>query len=107
MFRNFLLGIVAAALSGCMETAGPSFNGPSGTPMNTAKCSQSSVGCLQNAAQICGGPYLVLDSESHTGGFVTDETGPGAIPWYTMTYQCGPSDGKLPTFAPRGTTRSR
>jgi len=51
-----------------METAGPSFNGPSGTAVNTAKCSQSSVGCLQKASQVCGGQYLVLDSESHSGG---------------------------------------
>jgi hypothetical protein len=31
MFRYLLLGIAAIGLSGCMETSGPSFNGPSGT----------------------------------------------------------------------------
>jgi hypothetical protein len=29
------------------------------------------------------------------------DTSPGPINWYTMTYQCGPSDGKMPTFAAR------
>jgi hypothetical protein len=101
MFRHLLLGILAIGLSGCMETAGPSFNGPSGTPVSTAKCSQSSVGCLQKASQTCGGQYLVLDSESHSGGLLADAL-PGPVTWYGMTYQCGPSDGKMPTFAFRG-----
>jgi hypothetical protein len=47
MFRYLMLCIAAVGLSGRMETAGPSFNGPSGAALNTAKCSQSSVGCLQ------------------------------------------------------------
>jgi hypothetical protein len=53
--------------SGCLETSGPSFNGPSGAAVNTAKCSVSSTGCMQNASKTCGGPYLVLDSESYSG----------------------------------------
>jgi hypothetical protein len=101
MFRYLLLGIAAMGLSGCMETAGPSFNGPSGTAVNTAKCGQASVGCLQKASQVCGGQYLVLDSESHSGGLLADAL-PGPVTWYGMTYQCGPSDGKMPTFAFRG-----
>ena len=84
-----------------METAGPSFNGPSGTAVNTAKCNQSSVGCLQKASQVCGGQYLILDSEGHSGGLLAD-TLPGPVTWYGMTYQCGASDGKMPTFAFRG-----
>jgi hypothetical protein len=89
-----------------METASPSFNGPSGAAVNTAKCSSSSDGCLQKASQTCGGhPYQVLDSESHLGGLLTDAFGSVAT-WYTMTYQCGPSDGKLPTFAFRGPPQS-
>jgi hypothetical protein len=27
---------------------------------------------------------------------------PGPVTWYSMTYQCGPSDGKMPAFAFRG-----
>ena len=101
MLRCLLLGIAAMSLSGCMETAGSSFNGPSGAAVNTAKCSQSSTGCFQKASQTCGGPYLVLDSESHAGGLLADAM-VGPVTWYTMTYQCGPSDGKMPTFAFRG-----
>ena len=101
MFRMVLFCLVALGLSGCMETAGPSFNGPTGAALNTAKCSQSSVGCLQKASQVCGGQYSVVDSESHSGGLVADLL-PGPVTWYAMTYQCGPSDGKMPTFAFRG-----
>jgi hypothetical protein len=96
-----LIFLVAVCLSGCMETAGPSFNGPTGVALNTAKCSQSSVGCLQEASQVCGGKYSVVDSESHSGGLLADAL-PGPVTWYSMTYQCGPSDGKMPTFAFRG-----
>jgi hypothetical protein len=101
MVRYLLLGIAAIVLVGCMETSGASFNGPSGIPITTVKCTQSSVSCLQKASQACGGPYLVLDSESHAGGLLADAIA-GPVTWYSMTYQCGPSDGKLPTFAFRG-----
>lgn len=96
-----LLLAATTSLSGCMETAGPTFNGPSGKPVSTAKCYASSAGCLQQAAQACAGPYQVLDSESHSGGLVADLM-PGPVTWYTLTYQCGLSDGKMPTFAFRG-----
>ena len=96
-----LVAVVTSGLSGCMETAGPALNGPSGKPLSTAKCSYSSSGCLQQASQACAGPYQVLDSESHAGGLVADIL-PGPVTWYTLTYQCGPSDGKMPTFAFRG-----
>jgi hypothetical protein len=98
MFRYLVLCIAAIGLSGCMETANPSFNGPSGAALNAAKCSQSSVGCLQKASQVCGGHYSVVDSESHSGDLLADVL-PGPVTWYGMTYQCGPSDGKMPTFA--------
>jgi hypothetical protein len=101
MFRYLVLGVVVAALPGCMETAGPSFNGPSGTPVNTAKCSYSSAGCLKQASDTCRGPYQVLDSDSHSGGLVADVMA-GPVTWYSLTYQCGASDGKMPAFAFRG-----
>jgi hypothetical protein len=84
-----------------METAGPSFNGPSGARTETANCMYSSTGCMQQASQTCGGPYQVLDSDSHSGGLVADLM-PGPVTWYALTYQCGPSDGKMPTFAFKG-----
>jgi hypothetical protein len=101
MSRYLWLGITAIALSGCMETAGPTFNGPSGTPVNTAKCMYSSASCMQQASGTCHGPYQVLDSDSHSGGLVADLM-PGPVTWYALTYQCGPSDGKMPAFAFRG-----
>lgn len=102
MFRYLGLCIMAVSLSGCLETAGNSFNGPSGTPVNTAKCAYSSTGCLKEASESCkGGPYQVLDSDSHSGGLVADIVA-GPVTWYALTYRCGPSDGKLPAFAFRG-----
>jgi hypothetical protein len=101
MFRWLTLSIAAVSLSACdLTTSGSTFTAPSGAVANTARCSRSSDACLQKAAATCGGPYLVLDSDSHAGGALTDGTA-GPVTWYAMTYQCGPSDGKMPTFAPR------
>lgn len=95
---------MAVSLAACMETAGNSnsFNGPSGTPVSTAKCPYSSTGCLREASNTCkGGPYQVLDSDSHSEGLVADVMA-GPVTWYSLTYRCGQSDGKMPTFAFRG-----
>ena len=104
MFRYLWLCIAALSLSACMETTSNStaFNGPSGTPVNTAKCPYSSTGCLKEASDTCkGGPYQVLDSDSHSGGLVADVMA-GPVTWYSLSYRCGPSDGKMPAFAFRG-----
>lgn len=45
----------------------------------------------------------MLDSESHAGGLVADVL-PGPVTWYGMTFACGPSDGRMPSFAFRGQT---
>jgi hypothetical protein len=47
------------------------------------------------------GSYQVLDSESHAGGLVADALA-GPVTWYGMTYVCGKSDGRLPSFPFRG-----
>jgi hypothetical protein len=101
LVRLALLGAAGIGLAACDLTSGNSFTGPSGATVNTAKCSQSSDPCYKKAAATCAGPYQVVDSESHAGGALVDST-PGPVTWYTMTYQCGPSDGKMPTFAFRG-----
>jgi hypothetical protein len=98
MLRYLLLCVAALSLSGCDLTSGNSFPSPSGATFNTAKCSHTSDSCLQKAAATCGGPYQVISSESHSGGAFADLT-PGPVTWYGMTYQCGPSDGKMPVFA--------
>jgi serine protease Do len=72
--------------------------GPSGKPLqpiHRAKCSQSPAGCYEQATRDCrGGPYQILHSESHPGGLLIDIL-PGPVTWYTMSYVCGRSDGKI------------
>jgi hypothetical protein len=79
--------------------------GPSGKPFqpsHRAKCSQSPTDCDEQATKDCrGGSYQILDSESHTGGLFADII-PGPVTWYTMSYACGPSDGRLAAFPFRG-----
>src|SRR5947209_12545648 len=103
MLRVLFACVAALSLSACMETGGSNntIAGPSGVPLTTAKCAYSSTGCLKEASDTCKGPYQVLDSDSHSGGLVADVMA-GPVTWYAMTYRCGPSDGKMPTFAWRG-----
>jgi hypothetical protein len=96
MLRWFVLFVAAISLSGCL-TSGNSFPSPSGAIVNTTKCPRSSDTCFQQAAATCGGPYQVIDSYSHPGGAFSEGTA-GPVTWYGMTYQCGPSDGKMPAF---------
>ena len=68
-----------------------------------AKCRQSPTECYEQAARDCrGGPYQVLDSDSHAGGLLTDDLWAGPFVWYAMSYACGPSDGNLADFSFRG-----
>ena len=101
--RNFIfIAIpVALSLSACVKPEQTSAIGPSGNKMLVSKCSQSPNGCYQKATETCSGPYQVLDSYSKAGGLIADII-PGPVTWYYMTYQCGPSDGKTPTFPFRG-----
>lgn len=74
---------------------------PSGQPLNKATCKSDPGGCLNEAGRACGGPYQVIDSESHAGGMLADWL-PGPVTWYSMLYQCGASDGRMPSFDFRG-----
>ncbi len=96
---SFVL-IISIGLAGC-NTTQEAFIGPSGLPTSSAKCSQSPDGCFKAASATCHGPYQVLDSESHAGGLLADAL-PGPVMWYRMTYQCGPSNGRIPSFPLRG-----
>ena len=94
---RFVLAFLSiAALPGCV--ANNSFVGPSGSQVHSAKCNASPQGCYREASKTCQGSYQVLDSESHAGGLLADIL-PGPVTWYGMTYSCGPSDGRLPSFA--------
>src|SRR4029077_9812863 len=91
---------VAAVLSsGCCSAQ--TIVGPSGkplTPAHHAKC-KSTTDCYAQATRDCGGrSYQILDSESHAGGLIFDTGLPGPVTWYTMSYTCGPSDGRLAAF---------
>src|SRR5215471_3735409 len=84
--------VAAALFSGCCSAQ--TIVGPSGKPIHRAKCSQSPMGCYEQATRDCrGGSYQILDSESHPGGLLLDIL-PGPVTWYTMTYVCGAPDGK-------------
>lgn len=96
-----VLSVAAASFSACDVTSGNTFASPSGAVVNRTKCSHSSDACFQAASATCAGPYQVIESESHPGRLLEDAM-PGPVTWYSMTYQCGPSDGKMPTFALRG-----
>ena len=86
--------VAATLFSGCCSAQ----TSPSGKPLqpiHRAKCSQSPAGCYEQATRDCrGGSYQILDSESHAGGLLLDIL-PGPVTWYTMSYVCGPSDGKI------------
>jgi len=74
---------------------------PSGDTLVHSKCKTKSNKCMAQAAKACNGPYQVIDSESHAGGLFADLM-PGPITWYSMTVQCGKSDGAFPKFEFRG-----
>jgi hypothetical protein len=78
--------LAASLFSGCCLAQ--TIVAPSGKPLYRAKCSQLPAGCYEQATRDCrGGSYQILDSESHAGGLLLDR--------YTMSYVCGPSDGKI------------
>jgi hypothetical protein len=102
----------ATGAFGQQQIIGPSGTplvGPSGKPLASAPVAKCRVpaGCYEQATKDCrGGPYQILDSDSHAGGLFGDFFGPGPIVWYEMSYVCGPSDGRLADFPYRGVPTS-
>lgn len=74
---------------------------PSGDVASTVKCRSNSDKCMRAAGKHCKGAYQVIDSDSHAGGLAADIL-PGPFVWYSLTFQCGQSDGAMPTFAHEG-----
>tara|TARA_B110000238_G_C15706914_1_gene260824 strand:- start:37 stop:417 length:381 start_codon:yes stop_codon:yes gene_type:complete len=105
MRKALVAGIVGLGLLvGCGGSNSPeSFIGPSGQVLETVKCKSSPKQCFAQANKSCSGSYQVVSSESHAGGILADFI-PGPVTWYGMTYQCGQSDGKNPTFPFQGGT---
>lgn len=87
-------------VAGCATTSVTQFQGPDGTSVKTAKCSSDPSKCFAAATQSCpgAGTYQVISSASRAGGLGADLI-PGPVTWYYMSYVCGPSDGKMPSFA--------
>lgn len=95
MKKIFLASFIIVSLSACNST--PTMVGPNGDLIHHAKCAHNKQTCMTEANQVCQGSYQVLDSESHMGGAIADIL-PGPFSWYGLTYKCGKSDGKVPTF---------
>ena len=71
---------------------------PDGNALKKVKCVKNTSECYIAASKSCNGTsYQVFDSESHSGGIWADALA-GPATWYSFTYKCGPSDGKMPTF---------
>lgn len=96
-FAATLLALLASYVVASAET----FIGPSGKPVQQTKCSHSPKGCYNEAHNTCRGPYQIIDSESHAGGLFADIL-PGPVTWYSFTYICGKSDGRMASFPLRG-----
>ena len=86
-------------LFGCASTSLKEYKSPDGLSIKSVKCKSEKTKCFEQATQSCPGEgsYRILASESHAGGLVADIM-PGPVTWYSMTFECGPSDGKMPDF---------
>jgi hypothetical protein len=93
--------ITAAFFTGATPATADTFVGPSGQAVQQTKCSHSPSSCYNEAHNACRGPYQIVDSESHAGGMLADIF-PGPVTWYSFTYVCGRSDGRLASFPLRG-----
>ena len=91
---------LVVVLTGCTTTDEP-VKAPSGATIQQAKCTGSPNACMNQAGKKCGGPYQVMDSSSNAGGILADII-PGPVIWYKLSYICGQSDGRMPTFQFRG-----
>ena len=102
--RNLTVVALAALLTSCASTNVSEVKGPSGIAVKSVKCVSDSGKCMAAASESCGGgSYQVLDSSSNAGGAIADVL-PGPFTWYRMQFACGHSDGKMPTFAFRGSS---
>lgn len=101
MLKKIALIATCIATASCESSDVGTYPGPSGETLVTVRCKSETAQCFAKATEACGGKYVVVDSYSNSGGLLADAI-PGPITWYTMTAQCGVSDGKIPTFPFRG-----
>ena len=93
------LVLCAMLVAGCASTGVSEFRTPDGSAAKSVKCSSDPAKCFAVASNSCPteGTYRVLSSESHAGGLLADVL-PGPVTWYSMSFVCGASDGKMPEF---------
>ncbi len=103
MLRQTVFIGALVALGACNNASHSTFTGPSGQAIHSAKCMGKPDGCYQEASKVCAGSYQVLDSDSRAGNLVDDSApAPSPITWFNMTFSCGKSDGKIPSFPLKG-----
>lgn len=102
--KNLKVAVLALFVTGCATTGVEEIRAPDGSAIKSVKCVSDSSKCMMAASASCdGGIYRVIDSSSNAGGALADLI-PGPFTWYRMQYACGSSDGKMPTFAFRGSS---
>jgi hypothetical protein len=91
-----MLGLMSAAVIGGCVTARPVAlpNGTQGYAIQCPGTARDISDCMNKAAQVCGGPYNILDREGHPTGAVATTWGNGAFfvqgVHRTMIVSCGP-----------------
>jgi hypothetical protein len=63
--RLFLFSTLSLAISGCVTNE--VITGPDGTANQLITCNQVED-CYQNATQVCGGKYTIVNTSSESGG---------------------------------------
>lgn len=102
--RLLIAAAVPLFLTACATTGVEDVRAPDGSTIKSVKCVSDSGKCMAAASASCAeGTYRVLDSSSNAGGALADLM-PGPFTWYRMQYACGTPDGKMPTFAFRGSS---
>lgn len=79
-----------------------SFQGPNGKTVYKTSCKMDEADCYQEAAAVCGKSYQILGSESHNGGLLVDLFPGGPVKYYSMSFACGASDGRIARFEHEG-----
>ncbi len=95
-----LCGLVLSS-HGCSTSSSGGAPTPSGKVMQEVKCSISANSCFKKANAICKGSYQAIDSSSNSGGIIADVMS-GPVTWCRMSFLCGKSDGRMPSFPFRG-----
>lgn len=95
--RAALILLALAVPTAAMADKIQQIDSPSGVTVEYVKCSRSPNKCMNAAADYCKGSYQVIGSESHPGTIVSDVFA-GGVTWYSMTFLCGVSDGRMPDF---------